>query len=527
MTGGPRCRDADKSRQELLDELYYLRDVAGEREQRASTFAERARELEQQAWDQQQQLAKLAAALRSILGSRSWRWTRPLRDWLHSGQRGAIERALQEILFAERDAHDLQCKSAGAETIAPKQPSPARAYQAPCVFVDVSELALRQGQTGIQRVAREISRALLTSPPDGFVVELVYAAPAEPYKYARTFADRLMERSFASATDVAIEPRAGDLFLGLDHAMHAVIEHADELAAMRAKGVALCFVLNDVLPLSHSDWFPPDVSETFEKWFETICRIGDRITCISQATETDAREWLARLQVPREQWPALSWFRLGADGVVEDANDTALTSEQREMLQRLRGTTSFLMVGTVEPRKGHAQTLEAFNRLWADGEDVTLVLVGRPGWMTEVIQRRIRHHDEFGQRLFWFMDADDGLLNRLYAVCTVLLAPSEGEGFGLPLVEAARHNLPILCRDLAVFREVADEHATYFSGEAPLSLADAVRTWLGAYKRGETPSSSGMPWLTWDQSARGLLGAVLGRPEYQTTIRDQQESQGK
>jgi len=54
-----------------------------------------------------------------------------------------------------------------------------------------------------------------------------------------------------------------------------------------------------------------------------------------------------------------------------------------------------------------------------------------------------------------------------------------------------------------------------------------VRAWLGAYKRGEAPSSSGMPWLTWDQSARGLLGAVLGRPEYQTTIIDQQESQGK
>jgi glycosyltransferase involved in cell wall biosynthesis len=292
--------------------------------------------------------------------------------------------------------------------------------------------------------------------------------------------------------------------------MDAVLEHAEELAAMRVAGVKLCFVLNDTLPLSRPDWFPPDVSATFKKWFETISRIGDSIACISQATEIDAREWLDRLQVPRAHWPALDWFHLGADAVVKDTDEAFLTSEQREMLEYLRGKTSFLVVGTLEPRKGHAQTLEAFNRLWAEGEELTLVLVGRPGWMTDVIQRRIRHHDEFGQRLFWLMDADDALLDKLYGTCMVLLVPSEGEGFGLPLVEAARHRLPILCRDLRVFREVAGKHAAYFSGYDPLSLMAAVRGWLAAYNSEETPSSSGMPWLTWEQSARGLLDVIFG-----------------
>jgi len=277
---------------------------------------------------------------------------------------------------------------------------------------------------------------------------------------------------------------------------------------MHAAGVKLCFLLNDTLPLSRPDWFPPDVSVIFKKWFETISRVGDRIVCISQATEAAASECLDRLQVPREQWPALDWFHLGANGVTEDGGAT-IALEQRDLLERLRSTTSFLMVGTLEPRKGHAQALEAFNRLWADDDNVMLVVTGRPGWMTEVIQRRIRHHDEFGQRLFWFMDADDALLDKLYATCTALLAPSEGEGFGLPLVEAARHGLPILCRDLAVFREVAGEHAAYFSGDDPLLLAAAVRAWLAAHERGEAPSSSGMPWLTWNQSAKKLLDVVL------------------
>lgn len=509
MTNHPRRRDADKSRQELLDELYYLRDVAGEREQRARNLEQRIRELERQAEDQQQRLANLGAALRSVLDSRSWRWTRPLRDWLHPGQRGRVDRELVGLATSVLTDQAAQSEAIHQPITTPGSASPARPYRTPCLFVDVSELALRQGQTGIQRVVREVSRALLASPPTGFAVELVCAVPAGPYRYARTFADRLMGRKSTPAADAPIEPRPGDVFLGLDHAMDAVLGHVDEFSAWRTEGVKLCFVLNDTLPLSRPDWFPPDVSATFKKWFETICHVGDRIVCISRATEADAREWMDRLQVPHEQQPVLGWFHLGADNTVEDDHAATAAPDHLDVFERLWGAIAFLMVGTLEPRKGHAQTLEAFNRLWAEGDDVVLVLVGRPGWMTDVIQRRIRHHDEFGLRLFWFMDADDELLDQLYAACTVLLAPSEGEGFGLPLIEAARRGLPILCRDLPVFREVAGKHAMYFSSSDPLSFADAVRAWLAAYRSEETPSSLGMPWLTWDQAAQSLLHVVL------------------
>ena len=175
------------------------------------------------------------------------------------------------------------------------------------------------------------------------------------------------------------------------------------------------------------------------------------------------------------------------------------------------------MVGTLEPRKGHLQALQAFEMLWAEGTDVALVIAGFPGWMTEVLQRRIRHHDEFGKRLFWFSNASDASLRRLYESCTVLLAPSFGEGFGLPLLEAARHNLPILCRDLSVFREIAGEHAVYFSGSDPASLVDAIRDWLDARQRGVIPVPSQMPRLRWGESAGQLAALVLGNQSGRTS----------
>jgi glycosyltransferase involved in cell wall biosynthesis len=84
-----------------------------------------------------------------------------------------------------------------------------------------------------------------------------------------------------------------------------------------------------------------------------------------------------------------------------------------------------------------------------------------------------------------------------------------GAGFGLPLVEAARHSLPIIARDIPVFREVAGVHAWYFSGEKPEDLARAVEEWLALRKEGRQPRSDGLPWLTWEDSTRNLLTIPL------------------
>jgi glycosyltransferase involved in cell wall biosynthesis len=76
------------------------------------------------------------------------------------------------------------------------------------------------------------------------------------------------------------------------------------------------------------------------------------------------------------------------------------------------------------------------------------------------------------------------------------------------------HGLPIIARDLPVFREVAAEHAFYFEGESGDSLASAIRTWLDLHSRGLTPSSEGLNWLTWEESAEQLMEVVMGNRIY-------------
>jgi glycosyltransferase involved in cell wall biosynthesis len=105
-------------------------------------------------------------------------------------------------------------------------------------------------------------------------------------------------------------------------------------------------------------------------------------------------------------------------------------------------------------------------------------------------------------------------IGQVYRAASALLAASEGEGFGLPLIEAAQYGLPIIARDIAIFREVAGEHAYYFRAKDAQGLADALRTWM--HLGDALPPSAGIPRLTWRQSSRQLLDIVIGNGWYRS-----------
>jgi len=126
---------------------------------------------------------------------------------------------------------------------------------------------------------------------------------------------------------------------------------------------------------------------------------------------------------------------------------------------------------------------------------------------------RLRKHPELGKRLYWLDAISDEYLQEVYASSTCLIAASCAEGFGLPLIEAARQKLPVVARDIPVFREVAGDHAFYFSGTSSQSLAEALREWLRLNAEGLAPSSEGIQWLTWAESTRRLLHLLLAEAE--------------
>ena len=375
------------------------------------------------------------------------------------------------------------------------------------LFVDISELAQHDSKTGIQRVVRSIVNVLLAQGVGGFRVEFIHAINGEPYRYAHKYIQALQRSPHPARTEDVVAPGAGDIFLGLDFQDTVVPTQADFLQGIRARGTKVYFVVYDLLPIHFRNYFAPATFENHTAWLNTITQ-SDGAICISKSVSIELLEWLESNRPIRGQPFEIGWFHLGAD--VEAFQPVrGSTDDASGVLPSLKARPTFLLVATIEPRKGQAQALAAFRLLWQHGIDVNLVVVGKQGWMVDALVADLKESSEVGKRLFWLNDASDEFLAKVYEASTCLIAASEGEGFGLPLIEAAQHDLPIIARDIPVFREVAGTHAFYFSGTEASALADAVESWLLLRESGQIPKSRDMPTLTWAQSASQLLDVVI------------------
>lgn len=442
--------------------------------------------------------------LAAMKASHSWRLTEPmrrLRRWLQP-----VTTDLPSLPPADNgypasglsDATELlvyRAAPGGALAL----PASRRTRQ---LLVDVTELARQDLGAGVQRVVHRILVELLLDPPPGFRIEPVRLCAEGQYVHARAYlAELIGVAREAVGADVAVRVQPGDQFLGLDLIRDRAGLARGALLAMKADGASMAFVVFDVLPLQQPEWFPEGMGERFVQWLRLVSECGDKALCISESVCGELRAALAE-HAPTSAI-AVASFPLGADLDVWLPPVAGLPEPQA-------GVARFLMVGTVELRKGHAQALDAFEQLWERGAKCELLIAGSPGWLVPELVVRLRNHPEAGKRLHWIEGGGDASLLSAYRDSSVLLAASWGEGFGLPLVEAAANGLPILARDLPVFREVAGGGADYFSGASAADLAAAVEAWLQRWRETGVADPLEVSLSSWRDSANALK-ALLAR----------------
>ncbi len=337
------------------------------------------------------------------------------------------------------------------------------------LLIDISEVIQNDARTGIQRVVRGILLQLLTEPPDGYQVKPVFAERTVGYRYASVSVTCLQVDALARHAAIPVVVAAGDIFLGLDLAAHLVPPHQNQLLKWKRHGVRICFFVYDLLPLLHPQWFKPVRSKTFRRWLRTLAIYSDDLICISRSVRDDLNNWLCtHYNLPSDAL-RLHTIPLGAD-LEATMPSSGFTVEEQTMLKQLQQKKFVLMVGTLEPRKGYADALAAFEILWSEGEQTALVIVGKPGWKTEELQERLRSHPEQTKRLYWFESASDEMLKQLYQSSFGIFMASEAEGFGLPLAEALRFNKPVLARKINVYQEQCSRGVYFFEKDMATSL---------------------------------------------------------
>jgi glycosyltransferase involved in cell wall biosynthesis len=167
-----------------------------------------------------------------------------------------------------------------------------------------------------------------------------------------------------------------------------------------------------------------------------------------------------------------------------------------------------VFIGTLEPRKGVAPLVAAFDRVSETHGEAVLVLGGQTGWGLDETERALataRHGDRIIRTGYLPDEAVPALLRR----ASVVAYPALEEGFGLPALEALACGAPLVTTEGTAMAEMARGAALLVAPGDVAMLAGALEGALGG-EGGEAHRALGLAVAaerTWEASVQGHLRA--------------------
>ena len=325
---------------------------------------------------------------------------------------------------------------------------------------DISKLVDEPRRSGIQRVERELIRhwpdraALL---PCRFVAGVLRALPypildalcldAPPDGIA---GERVRLAPYVAEPGPVVERGAGTLFCA------ELFDDPARAAYHVAEAGSAAWLVYDFLPWLRPEWFPAGPANRLMPYLHALRSVARR-GFISEATRRDCAAILRR----PDSGPVLG---LGADGL-------GLERQAFDLARR-----DIVLLGTIEARKNVAAALVAAETLWREGLDFRLVLIGavEPDALAEqALLRRLAGE----ARLVCLGAAPDAVVRDYLRRARALLFPSEGEGFGLPPIEALFCGIPaIVAAGLPALEGVSTLGQIRLSPPDAAGVAAALRT---------------------------------------------------
>jgi glycosyltransferase involved in cell wall biosynthesis len=383
-----------------------------------------------------------------------------------------------------------QRRSAPARTDQPARP-PVWGRCPPGLLVDVSPLS-ESARSGISRVTTELARALRARGERVVLVRPTASGWVPDEQHAASVFHAMPDvQSGSTMRGSTIDADAPPVLVS------AAVHNGAQLPGLRASlaqihamGGRYVQFVHDLIPITDPDFFPLGMRRHFPQWLGEVVTAADRLLCDSASTRDRLLDWMSASGLSRK--PELGVCVLAPFAAVP------ATAQRQPPERRI-----VLSVGTVEPRKGYECVLAAATALAGRCDDVEFVVVGGRGWAAEGLLAAMQTADsDPGVPFRWIQDAGDRRLQELYRTASLLLQPSRAEGFGLPIVEALAAGIPVLARDLPVFRELMLDEHSFFALDSDLVPA------LLARLADPTPSIPANPGRTWDDVAREVLAAT-------------------
>jgi glycosyltransferase involved in cell wall biosynthesis len=139
-----------------------------------------------------------------------------------------------------------------------------------------------------------------------------------------------------------------------------------------------------------------------------------------------------------------------------------------------QGKEYFLYVGAIHPRKNIVNLLKAFSvfkrRLKSNFK---LLLVGRLAWKYDSFIQSLRHY-KYRDDVIMLGYVNEDELVRVVGSAYALVYPSLHEGFGVPVLEAMKCNVPVITSAHSPMQEIAEDAALYADANDPQDIGEKM-----------------------------------------------------
>ena len=144
--------------------------------------------------------------------------------------------------------------------------------------------------------------------------------------------------------------------------------------------------------------------------------------------------------------------------------------ESRKEFEVEDGTIAILFVGRLHPAKDPITLLRAFETLVRQGKKVKLLVVGS-GPLSELFHREIRERHLEGVVADWHYFPS---LHEVFSAADIFCLPSINEAFGIVLLEAMDHFLPLIVSDSGAAVEIAGSGGISFKTGDVIDLSNKL-----------------------------------------------------
>jgi glycosyltransferase involved in cell wall biosynthesis len=270
-------------------------------------------------------------------------------------------------------------------------------------------------------------------------------------------------------------------------------------APLRTRAVNLV-TLADVTWIVAPD---PGEAQTMRLWrviVPPVARRADRILALSEAGAEHVVEYL---RVPRGRIDVVAL----APGVSNRVAPTPAV-ELRSRLGLGAGRV-ILSVSAKKINKNLERLVRAMKPVVECHPDAVLVVPGNPTEHERELRELAAELGLADNVAFpAYVDAAD--LEGLYALASCFVFASVNEGFGIPILEAMRRDVPVACSRASALPEVAGEAARYFDPYEVADIAGAVTELLDDREMAGRLVALGrerQARFTWEATARGTLAS--------------------